>query len=105
MIKKKLKKWYPTKEKENNAAFLEKIYEVSNHIHNMTLTTNPHNWVVCGEDVANQLNRLYPNWSTQESVNYTNQWCGTTYVNICSGTTTYTQPIYSATTSFFRDDD
>lgn len=96
MIKKKLKKWYSTKEKENNAVLLDRIFEASHHIHSRTLTGYTANWIVVGQDVANHLNTLYPEWSTQESVNYTSQWCGTTYTTYTSGTTYL--PVYSAGT-------
>jgi hypothetical protein len=96
MIKKNLKKYYFNKEEEDRSIFLQRLYESAQLIHNRTLTGCTSNWIVVGQDVANHLNTLYPNWSTQESVNYTNQWCGTTYTTMASGMTH--QPVYSAGT-------
>lgn len=78
MIKKKLKKWYPTKQDEDKARFVEQLLETSQRLHRSTLTGNA-NWIIVGQDVATQLNTLYPSLTTAEAVDYTNRWCGTTY--------------------------
>lgn len=94
MIKKKLKKWYPTKQDEDKALIVDRLLEAANHIHRTTMTSPHANWMIVGTDVANQLNTLYPNFTTTEAVNYTNRWCGTTFTT----TSTYV-PIHMSTAS------
>jgi hypothetical protein len=88
MIKKKLRKWYPTKEKENQAVLIEKLLEASNHIHRSTMTNPYANWVIVGSDVAGQLNNVYNG--------HNNHFCGTTYTT--TTTNTYV-PIHMSTAS------
>lgn len=94
MIKKNIKPWYSTKEKEQQAEWVRKLTEGVNRVSNQLYNSGTANWVIVGSDVANHLNTLYPSLTTDEAVNYTNRWCGTTY------TTTHTYvPIHLSTAS------
>jgi NADH:ubiquinone oxidoreductase subunit E len=99
MIKKKLKKWYPTKKQEDNANLLERIQDAANQIHRSQLNRTA-NWVIMGTDVAEQLNTLYPNLTTTESANYTNTWCGTTFLTTSANTNYSLLTVASASTYF-----
>lgn len=78
MIKKKIKKWYPTKQRETEALILNRIQEAASHIYNNRREPAA-NWVVVGHDSFNILN----NWS------YTTSGTCNTYIGI---------PTYSAST-------
>lgn len=99
MIKKKLKKWYPTKKQEDNANLLERIQEAANQIHRTHLN-RPANWMIVSPNVANHLNTLYPNLTTTESANYTNTWCGTTFLTTSANTNYSLLTVASASTYF-----
>lgn len=102
MIKKKLKPWYPTKEKEIQAElaqFLDASFRIGTRIHNNSIYGN---WVIVGTDVANVLNGIdntvyttthtYVPGPSYSGVSY---FCGTTY------TTNYTtMPVVTGTTNF-----
>ncbi len=100
MIKKKLKPWYPTKEKEIQAELAQKFLDASFRIHNNSIYGN---WVIVGTDVANVLNGIsntvyttthntYVPGPSYSGVSY---FCGTTY------TTNYTtMPVATGTTNF-----
>lgn len=105
MIKKKLKKWYPTREREFNDTLMDGINTVAEQLHRYNLS-NRGNWVIVGPEAAGLLNNLYPNMTTTAAVNYTNLWCGTTFLNytVTSTATTINIPIYSATTTFLIND-
>lgn len=111
MIKKRLKPWYPTKEREKQYELTQRLLDAANHLHRTNLTGYG-NWVTVGTDVATQLNQLYPGLTTTEAVDYVNTWCGTTTYNPVSysgvsyycGTTYTTSFVASAstTTDFMR---
>lgn len=96
MIKKKLKKWYPTKEREFNADILHRLQEAANNIHRTSITSHG-DWVVVSPHVANHLNTLYPSLTTNEAANYTNTWCGTTFLTTSANTTF----VASGSTNYF----
>jgi hypothetical protein len=104
MIKKKLKKWYSTEEKERSDINLlrDRLSDAAAQLHRATLN-NRGNWVIVGPETAGILNNLYPTMTTTAAVNYTNTWCGTTFLNymVTSTATTINVPIYSATTTIF----
>jgi len=99
MIKKKIRKWYPTKEKENQAVLLDKLLDAANHIHRTHLN-RPSNWAIVSPRVAEQLNTLYPDLTTTESANYTNTWCGTTFLTTSTNTNSSLTTVASASTYF-----
>lgn len=93
MIKKNLKPWYPTKEREQQAEWIRKLSDAANHIHHTTMSGHG-NWVIVGTDVANTLNSLTTT-HTYNPVSYTgvSYYYGTTH--------TYTNSfVASASTSF-----
>ena len=90
MIKKEIKPWYSTKEKEIQAEWVRKLTDTVNQIHRSynpdsyyaTITAN---WGIVGQDVANHLNTLYPT-NTITGLDYHTGvtttmplFCGTTY--------------------------
>jgi len=101
MIKKRIKPWYPTKEKEIQGELTQKLLDAANHIHRTSMN-NYGNWFIVGTDVANTLNgidnTLYTTTHTYTpGPSYTgvSYYCGTTY------TTNYTtMPVASGTTNF-----
>ena len=99
MIKKKIRRWYPTKKQEDNAILCEKINEAANHIHR-TYLNRPADWVIVSPRVAEQLNTLYPDLTTTESANYTNTWCGTTFLTTSTNTNSNLATVASASTYF-----
>jgi len=90
MIKKNIKKWYPTKKQENQAALMEKILLAATSIHNIRFTNPPANYVIVGTDAANILN--------DATRTYLNQWCGTTFTTTTAVTST-TNICFSSSTS------
>lgn len=78
MIKKKLKPWYPTKEKEIQAELTQKLVYASQRIYNNSVYGN---WVIVGSDVAGRLNDFITTTS------YTGGTFTTTYVPVSSGST------------------
>lgn len=106
MIKKKLKKWYPTKQQEDNALILQRILDASTHIHRTT-THSYGNWVIVGSDVATQLsgitngnNNYFTNTTAvnnlvSETANaLRNYWSTGSTVTISSGMTSITTSVY-----------
>lgn len=86
MIKKRIKPWYPTKEKEIQGELTQKLLDAANHIHRTSMN-NYGNWVIVGTDVANALNDVvYTTTHTYTpGLSYTNY----TAIPVASGTTNF----------------
>ena len=92
-IKKTINKHHFIDKPRVNVELIDRILRASNIIHHRSQSSA--NWIYVGVDLANNLNALYPGLTTQESVEYVNTWCGTTYTTttISSGSTNLNFPI------------
>jgi hypothetical protein len=114
MIKKNLKKWYSTKEREQQALLGQRIREASEEIHRRTLHGNPANWVVVGSEVAGILNTTlnpsytggYYHGTTITTGTNNSYWSGTTTTvgnnNTLLRASTASTMTMSGTTTFWQ---